>query len=64
MPTSLIRALTAPARLFRYLTQPPAGGYQARYDAMSPEHKEQERRRSMKRNGLFLAFANLKRPPK
>jgi hypothetical protein len=60
----LIRALKAPARAWRYLTRPPAGGYHARYEAMSPEQKEQARWQSTKRNGLFLAFVNLKRAPK
>jgi hypothetical protein len=51
--------LGAPARLWRCLLAP-GKSYRERYAAMSDEEKAQERWRSMKRNGVFLTFADLK----
>jgi hypothetical protein len=53
-------ARSGPARLFRYLTYPPGGTFSERYEAMSEQEKAQERRRSAKRNGFFLAFVDMK----
>ncbi len=58
-----MRLVTGPARFWRYLTKPIGGTYRERYEAMSPAEKEQARWRSMKLNGFFLAFADLKRRP-
>jgi hypothetical protein len=59
----LRRLLSAPARLWRYLVTPRGGTYEQRYNAMPPAEQEQERWRSVRRNGLFLTFVNMK-PPK
>jgi hypothetical protein len=53
-------AQSRPVRLWRYLTQPSGASYRERYEAMSEEQKAQERWRSMKLNGVFLAFADMK----
>lgn len=51
---------SAPGHLLRYLTRPLGGTFRERYEAMPDEQKAQERWRSVKRNGFFLAFADLK----
>lgn len=63
MVQRLRRIVSAPARLWRYLAVPPGGTFQQRYDALEPAEKERERWQSMRRNGLFLTFVNI-RPPK
>jgi hypothetical protein len=45
-------------RAFRFATY--VCSYREKYDAMSPVEKEAARWQSMKRNGLFLTFVNLK----
>jgi hypothetical protein len=60
---SLLRALTAPARAWRYLTKASGGDFEARYEAMTPAEKEAYKWQSMRRNGLFLTFAKLDRKP-
>jgi hypothetical protein len=44
----------------RYLAYPPGGTYRERYAAMSEAQKAQARWRSMKLNGFFLTFADMK----
>lgn len=53
--------ISAPLRLFRYVTRPSAA-LKAQREKMSTDEREQWQIDSLKRNGLFLAFANLKRP--
>ncbi|HST32054.1 MAG TPA: hypothetical protein VLJ80_00915 [Solirubrobacteraceae bacterium] len=52
--------MRSPAQLWRYLLAASGGSYRERYARMSPAEKEVERWRSMKRNGLFLAFVDMK----
>jgi hypothetical protein len=42
------------------MVQASGGSYPQRYDAMPPAEKEAERWQSLKRNGLFLTFVNVK----
>ena len=53
-------AKSAPARFWRYLAYPPGAAFRERYEAMSENEKARERWRSMKRNGWFLAFVDMK----
>jgi hypothetical protein len=55
------KLVTAPARFVRYLAGTSEGGYRERYRAMSPAEKEAARWQSIKRNGFFLTFADMKR---
>jgi hypothetical protein len=59
----LRRVLSAPIRFWRYIAAHPGGSYEQRFNAMTPAEQEQERARSLKRSGLFLAFVNM-RPSK
>ncbi len=58
---SIRRIISAPVRFFRYIDEPGRKA-KAQIDAKSPAEKEAWRANSLKRNGLFLAFVNLKRP--
>jgi hypothetical protein len=57
----LRRIFSAPIRFFQYLDRP-GQELKARHEAMTPAEKEAWRADSLKRNGLFLAFVNLKAP--
>jgi hypothetical protein len=54
------RIINAPLRFFRYINEPGLKA-KAQRERMSPAEREQWRIDSLKRNGLFLAFVNLKR---
>lgn len=51
----LIRALTAPARLFHYFTEPTVAA-KARFDALSEDERAERRYQAMKRDGAFRMF--------
>jgi hypothetical protein len=55
------KLLAATTRLARYLAGGPGGSYRERYRAMSPAKKEAARWQSIRRNGFFLTFADMKR---
>lgn len=55
--------VTAPVRFFRYLDRP-GQELKAQHEAMSAAEKEAWRAQSLKRSGLFLAFAKTDKPIK
>jgi hypothetical protein len=54
--------ISAPLRFYRYINEPGLKA-KAQREAMSPAEREQWRIDSLRRNGFFGMFANLK-PPK
>jgi hypothetical protein len=49
-------------RFWRYLVRPPNDDARERFEAMTPEEKEQRRWQSVRRQGLFLTFVDMKPP--
>jgi hypothetical protein len=56
----LLRIISAPVRFWRYLIRPPNDDARKRFEAMTPQEKEQRRWQSVRRQGLFLTFVDMK----